>query len=420
MNIEKLLKKEKILAIGVDCGFYGVKIDINKSKFEFPSYIIPLKSQDEIILSTYENADADKIIYSERQTNAAMDSYIIGSTAKTLINHYPQDGPYRTLIENIKKLDVFFGMEEAIYMIRAAVAYAIIKYSQDNAIGFALEDLSDYKIYLELTFPHSLRKQAFGYLKGPLSENTIIDFQLNEKLYTIPLQIDGANISGSSQVLAVFYNLLLTEDGEPVKNVKEVMDLLPAVINDGGYRTNGLASVRKDAALMVEHVDSYEDFAMIEINKKTAEIINKKAMESDVIDYNPIKEYDIAQYIASETDFIYDIKDSTKKLGKRRVRVRFGEIAAIHDKVLKDMSEKYCEFLINTYDIGNAKSIIIAGGTGAAYADIINEYISDYTDGEVKVVFANNPSDGNELNPVFSIVVGAHKFLMKRLSNLYD
>ena len=124
MNILKLLKKEKLLGIAVDCGFDGVKIDINKATFKFPTYIFPLKSEDELILNADESND--RIIYSERQTNSAMDSYIIGSTAQALINHYPQDGPYKTLIENIKKLDVFFGMKEAIYMIRAAVAYSLI------------------------------------------------------------------------------------------------------------------------------------------------------------------------------------------------------------------------------------------------------------------------------------------------------
>lgn len=418
MNILKLLKKEKLLGIAVDCGFDGVKIDINKATFKFPTYIFPLKSEDELILNADESND--RIIYSERQTNSAMDSYIIGSTAQALINHYPQDGPYKTLIENIKKLDVFFGMKEAIYMIRAAVAYSLIKYSEDNDMGFSLDDLENYKIFLELSFPHSLRKQAFGYLKGPLSEKTMIDLQLNDELYTISLNIDSDNISGSSQVLAVFNNMILTEDGEPVDNFESVMNLLPTVINDGGYRTNGLGTIRKDNGLMVEHVNSYEEFAMIEVNKKVAKIINDRALESKVINYNPIKEYDIDQYIGSETDFIYDIEDSTRKLGKRRIRVKFDEISAIKDNVLREMSEKYCEFLINTYDIGNAKSLINAGGTGAAYADMIKEYITDYTDGEVEVIFVDNNYNGKEISPVFSIVVGAHKALMRTIKSLYD
>lgn len=214
--------------------------------------------------------------------------------------------------------------------------------------------------------------------------------------------------------------MILTEDGEPVDNFESVMNLLPTVINDGGYRTNGLGTIRKDNGLMVEHVNSYEEFAMIEVNKKVAKIINDRALESKVINYNPIKEYDIDQYIGSETDFIYDIEDSTRKLGKRRIRVKFDEISAIKDNVLREMSEKYCEFLINTYDIGNAKSLINAGGTGAAYADMIKEYITDYTDGEVEVIFVDNNYNGKEISPVFSIVVGAHKALMRTIKSLYD
>ena len=41
------LKKENIIAIGIDCGFGDVKITINETNYKFPSYIIPFSDSSE-------------------------------------------------------------------------------------------------------------------------------------------------------------------------------------------------------------------------------------------------------------------------------------------------------------------------------------------------------------------------------------
>lgn len=415
MNI---LKSKKIIAIEIDCGFNGVKIDINKKLYSFPSYIIPLDSEKEIILNGSD--EFDRIIYSERLSNQGALSYIIGDTAETLINHYPATGKYRELINDLKELPKFFGMTEAIYLIRAAIAYSLVKYSDDNNIGFTLDKLDTYTIYVGITLPHSLKNQAYGYLRGPLSEPISLNLQINDEMFTIDLNIDNENILGSSQVLAVFTNLLFDEDGNISADYENVLNMLPAVICDGGYRTQGIASIRKGTSLMVEKVHSYEEYSMIEVNKKVAAIINDNAQKNTLVNYNPIREYDIDQYIRSKTDFVYDIEDNNTKIGKRRIRVNFEEIEQLKHQVLKEMSEEYCEFLINQYDIGNAKTLFLAGGTGAAYSEMIKQYIDEYTNGEVKTILFEETYNGEPISPVFSIVVGAHKDLMHSINAKYQ
>lgn len=406
-------KTKKILAVAVDCGFDGVKIDINKHLYSFPSYIIPMDAEKELIANG--NSNSDKIIYSELVSNQATQSYVIGSTAQTLINDYPEDGEHRALIDSLKDLDEFFTMKEAVYLIRSAVAYAIVKYSEDNDIGFSIEKMDSYKIYLELPLPHSIKNEAFGYLQGPLSKQTEIVMQINQNRHHIVLDIASENIYSTSQVLSVFNNYIFTEDGNIIPNLENVFDILPAIIVDGGYRTQGLASIRKDSSLLVDRVESYEDYSMIEVNKQVAKIINDKAHENELDNYNPIREYDIDEYIATKSNFVYDIKDDSAKLGKRRFCVDFKAIEQLKKDVIIETAENYSKFLINDYGIRNAKTIIIAGGTGAAFASTIIDYINDY-DSNIDVKLVENNYNGRIESPAFSIVIGAHENLLNIIS----
>lgn len=412
MDISKKLKSKKIIAIAVDCGFNGVKICVNGKLFVFPSYIFPITSKDELLMS---NNSSDSIIYSERLSNRGTDSYVIGDMAKALINKYSAIGEYQEFILNLKTLNVFFGMEEAIFLIRASIAYSLVKYSEDNDIGFSLDNLDAFTIYLNLAFPHDLMHQAFGYLMGPLSVDTSINIDINGNMYSINLSIKQEHISCSSQVLAVFNELICDRNGAYSISMEELLNMLPAVVLDGGYRTQGVATISKDKSLLVEDVHSYEKYAMIEVNKETASIINDKAIDNGAVNYKPIMEYDIESNIRSKIDFIYDIKDSNNDGRKRLVEVKFNEIKEIRDNILEKNANEYCDFLIDTYKIGKSKTIIVAGGTGAAYFDIIKERISAYAGERINTVLLEDTYDGEVISPVFTIVIGAYKNLMNML-----
>lgn len=410
--ILELFKSKKILAIAVDCGFDGVKICINGKLFTFPSYIFPLNSEEELLVAGQD--ESDRILYSERFSNKGTNLYAVGSTAKTLINGYPIDGEHQELISNLKNLNIFFNTKEAVYLIRSAISYALVKYSDDNDIGFTLDDLSLFTIYTDLALPHSFLHQAMDSIKGPLSNDTMVNLNVNDKMYSINLCIKSEHISGSSQVLAVFFDLIYDENGKDSYDMEALLNMLPVIIIDGGYRTQGLATIRKGPSLIIQKVSSYEEYSMIEVNKETAKIINDKAMENDVVDYMPIKEYDIDQNIREKKDFVYDVKDNSIERGKRRIKVEFNEIQDIKEHVLKETSKKYCDFLIDTYKIDNVNTIIVAGGTGAAYYEKIKKEVSEYAN-EVNVILLEDTCDNELLSPVYTIVMGSYKSLLRTI-----
>lgn len=401
-------KTKKLLAIAVDCGFDSVKIDINNHLYSFPSYII----QDEGDSESLGSSDIDDIVYSETLGGRR---YLVGSMAKTKINNYPENGPHFDEINKLKNLDEFFHSENAIRLIRCAIAYAIVKYEQDNEIGFTAKELDKYTIHLELPLPHSIRNAALGYLSGPLSTSTSIDLSLNKKTYSLNLKISKANIYGASQVLSAFYNYILNEDGTFMQ-ASVSMPNLPAIVIDGGYRTQGIATIKNNGTLIVENAESKKDFSMIEVNNKVVDTINSSLKEKYNLtdDYNPIREYDIDTYIASGTNFAFDVKDDTNDLGKHRECVKFSEIKQVKDDVLNQTAKDYCKFLINDYGIGNANTIIIAGGTGAAYAEQIKKSINSY-DPSIDIRIVNDKYCGSEVSPAFAVVIGSHKNLLRIL-----
>ena len=409
MNNKEIFKKNKIIAIAVDCGYENMKICINDKLFTFPSYIFPLMPNEEVF------TDYNDIIYNECFVDRGAVSYVVGKAAKLLISKSIRKGENQEFISKIKSLNVFLEMEEGGYLIRAAISYALVKYSEKNDIGFTLDNLNTFTIYLNLAFPHDLMHKAFGYHVGPLSVNTGINIGIDGNMYSINLNIKQEHISCSSQVLAVFNEIICDRNGAYSISMEKLLNMLPAVVLDGGYRTQGIATISKDKSLLVKDVHSYEKYAMIEVDKETASIINDKARDNDAVNYKPIMEYDIESNIHSKIDFIYNIKDSNNDGRKRLVEVKFSEIKEIRDNILEKNANEYCDFLIDTYGIGNSKTIIVAGGTGAAYFDVIKERVSEYSGETINTVLLEDTYDGEVISPVFTIVIGAYKNLMNML-----
>lgn len=409
MNNKEIFKKNKIIAIAVDCGYENTKICINDKLFTFPSYIFPLMPNEEVF------TDYNDIIYNECFVNRGAASYIVGKAAKLLISESIRKGKNQEFISKIKSLNVFGGVEEGVYLIRAAISYALVKYSEKNDIGFSLDDLSLFAIYTNLVLPCNIMHQYRWYLRSILSENVDINLGINRKMYSINLDIKSEHIVVSSQILDVLKDLIYDINGKYAYDIEELLEMLPAVIIDGGYyRTQGLATIKKGASLVVQKISSYEEYSMIEVDKETARIINDKAMENDVVNYEPINEYDIDRYIRYKIDFVYDVKDNSIERGKRRMKVEFNEIQDIKEQVLEKTAKKYCEFLINTYEIGNAITIFIAGGTGVAYYEMIKKYVSEFDD-TVNIILLEDTYDNKLFGTIYAVVMGAYKGLIRKI-----
>lgn len=418
------LKKENIIAIGIDCGFGDVKITINETNYKFPSYIIPFSDGSSLNFlggNSDENSSLDTIIYRENVNNRSTVSYLIGTQAQTLINN-DKEGKYTDFVEKSKDLHTFFTENDAsIFLIRAALSYAIVRYSFDNSIGFKLENLRDYRIFVELAFPHVVTEKAFNSLSGPLSMNTELNLQINNNSYTMELRIPKEYIKGSSQVLDVFYSYAYSDKklskNELVKNFKKTISSLPAIVCDGGYRSQGVSRIFFSNGFMVSDSKSYEEYSMIEVNEKIAAIINDLALKQEPIDFTPIHEYDISRFINDNLDFTFNVY-ADNAVGKKRKRITSAEISKIHDEVLQETAKDYCNFLINDYGIDNARTILVAGGTGTAFFDIISEYMNNYSDGEVEVLLCESTYDDRKIFPVFAIVMGAYKHLLMQIEEI--
>lgn len=421
-KIMEILKESKILAVSIDPGFNGTKININKSNDMYLSYILPMTDDLEIAGSSTDK----QITYQEKGTNKNAIKYVIGDVAAEMVSRYPENGPLSSYIKDLKILEKFFTMDESIYMTRAAILYAIINYSQSNDIGFKLENLNDWTIYLEVTLPHSIKEEA-GTKMLKLIEPTDIIMYIGNKEYNITLNIDGNNMRPASQVMSMFASIVYDEEGRiNAEKNEEMREKLPAIFVDAGYRTIGIATLLSGSQARIENSTSITDYAMITVNELVAQELNKTIEKDDSLDYIKIQEYDVDSYINQKKDLRYKVKATAKddelvqEVGFKIKTITNSEILQIRENVLNEQSKAFAKYILTDYGVGDSKIIYIAGGTGVPYKEHLNSYVTEITGGAISVELLDTTYNGGEAAPVYTIVNGAHKELLNGIRTRYE
>ncbi|MCR5836506.1 MAG: hypothetical protein K6G88_08360 [Lachnospiraceae bacterium] len=404
-NIETKLKQKKAILLAIDVGFDNVKIEINGNNYIFPSYITVLDR------NFIKQGSSDGYIeYTERIKNSAIDKYLIGEFAQRKIMQ--ESGEAYTDLKKLKNLDTFFTEETSIFLYRAAIVYALTLYSKDNKIGFDIKDLDKWDVTVALALPYISTEEetVISALKGGLSRRTEIDMVIDQSPVSVTLELPINKIGTTAQVIASFINQIVDENGT-YDSESDIINKLPAVIVDGGYRTIGIATVLKDKSLTIHNPISNTEFAMIEVHKKTAEKINNMAKSQYDVDmerFKPIHFNQIAEKIEKNIPFSFDTEKQQGDLYGKQCRISGAEIKKCFQETLDEYATKFVQSLICDYKLGDAATVIIAGGTGFNYANTIREAISSYNE-DIKVII----QEGS----VFAIVKGTYKLLLARFAS---
>lgn len=400
-KIIKFLEQEKILSVSIDPGFDSFKIIVNGEEFNSPSKCI--KYEDSFVYDNSNGVFKGVVTKFSTESDRSLE-YLVGDAAqkmlknnKTIRERYNEDNARINM-----NLEERFTNADFLAMLKAQTSHAIINYAQLKNID--IKELANWKVYLGIALPHD------SFLDYKIKKSTAISIttSINKylKLENYHILIDDASyeltlnniesITYWSQTYCILYIYVDYCD----KNNKELE--FPAVIFDGGYKTDGLVSVTDDWQTHLG--ESNTDYAMYNVNKELERKLQERGCKT-VFEYN-------IESIIDTTDFAV-IKDESGKTEKVKLSTE-------KELVLKDMSNKAMQYIANKFsDMEEALTFILGGGTGQAYSpyftEICNEKYGHLTIYDVKPFI-----DDRSYEPIYGVACGMHLKMLYSLATKHN
>lgn len=388
--------KKKQLIIAIDPGFDGCKIIINKRK-----YCIPFVVQD--ITNDLDNYNIRRKDDAFIRCEMNKKMYIVGEVARTsLLNEAVNTGK-QAILEDFYAIGRF---DSELFKVgfNAFLGYALFLYSEYTIANkgvdtFLLEELDQWEMAIGVALPHEYTDKY-----APVMEDLVLHTKHEFKLLIGDREVINFDFKPSyflynSQTVAALLSELIDDRGME-KGGKTIYDSLPALILDGGYKTLGEFEFARDQS--IRKSISNQDFAMMNIDIKTAERIRKHIPN---VYYYMIEEY------YRNAEILHYIDDG---------KVKDIDVVQRKNEAITETAQQLVEYLLKKYnDLLDMKCILIAGGTGQIYYPFILEYCKEnrsyLTD---KIILASgkfDKEDNKEKEPVYAVAVGVYKGMVMQL-----
>lgn len=383
--------EKKIIQISLDNGYNGIKAVINKQLYVIPSDVVKVDFETVTSLST--GKEEDNLRYT-----AGTKTYFIGTAARRYLNSNKKD--MKSKIENLVS-EKRIVSEEYIIGLETALAFCLYKYSESNK-DFSLKNLAEYEIQLAIALPHRVLKEYMPGVVANMAKKHSYVLNIGANEYKVEYTISDKNVLVYSQVIAAILGELLDDDGQACLPSDHPLNQLPTLVGDGGWYTFGLANVREGLTIYDNEAESNSDFAMNNICQLTCDNIKEKYG----LEFVPREIED--RIINQDTKQRYKDKDGTFKtfdiLEER-------EIASdiIVKELLDYMDSKY-EDLVYT------KNFLLTGGEGAAIYEKVKANKGPIL-GEDHILLTEGKFNGEKVDPMFAIAVGAYKALCGSMNN---
>lgn len=386
----------KRLVISIDPGFDGCKIVINKQTYSIPFVVEDITSA----ATSFPVARSDKkFIRCEYEGRM----YLVGEYArKSMLEADHQ--------ENAKEeMDTFytigrFGTTLFKVGLNAFLGYGLYlyqEYTKDKKGDevFKIEDMANWDIHLGAALPHQYMEDLWKkYVKDDLTEqHTFVLHIGGEEDIHFDFKVEENNCVYNSQAVSALICEVTDDNGNMIEKNKTIFDYLPALVNDGGYKTLGIFKLSRDGRM--DKSESNSDFAMHNINEAVAAEVRKK--KPGVFSYM-IEEL----YKNKEAVFYEDESGTVQEI----------DIETLKDTETVTMANKLINYLMEKHDkLLDIKMFLLAGGTGSAYFNTIKEFCDKRINLKDKVCLAKNGFDGKECDPVFAIAIGLYKSMILAL-----
>lgn len=398
-EIMKLYNKNRIIEIAMDAGFDGGKVCVNGVVYNVPFCIYNITGKEEAYKLT-------RIKESFIKSSYESGVYVLGDAAKTAYLRSDNDKNMDSETKELYEIGRYYKKNFEIAL-NSFVGYALYRYAEhtkerEDLDTFSISEIGKWHVIVGVAIPHSQRDEL----------PDVIDEYLLDKKHEFDLTV-GANDSihfdfsventfYNSQAYCVFINEATTDTGD---EVEEIYESLPALIEDGGYKTQGEFTYEKDET--ISGGVSNTDFAMMNINERVAQVISEYTDGyTDYMIDELCKEKESIRYIdsnnTSKTLDVYEIKQQ--------------EIEKMAARMINHLCEDYGNLLKH-------KMIIFAGGTGMTYYPYVKDWCAEHrSDIIVRLAGDNedNKFNGERCEPVFAVVCGLFKVGIKQLGRTQD
>lgn len=386
----------KRLIIGLDPGFDGGKIVINKMTLSIPFAVEDITNE----LSKYplSNRNAENFIRLEKDGS----TYLVGDFARLSLLEADHQKSSKDSLDTFYTISRFSSKLFEVGL-NTMLGYALYKYEEytrknDVEEVFNISEIDEWDIHVGVALPHEFMddlwaKHVKDYLAKPQNYNLLV----GTKTIKFNYQLKEENCVYNSQAICALIDLITDDEGNNIDSEKDIQHYLPALIIDGGYKTLGKFKLSRDGRM--DKDESNTDFAMNNINEAVAAEIRKKNAN--------IYGYMIEEKYNANEEIYYEDEDGT---------VKSFDVRAMRDAETVKTANRLMEYLMTEHNrLLDIKLILVAGGTGAAYYNTIKEFCDKRDNLKGKVKLANNGFDGKECEPVYAIVIGLYKAMVARL-----
>lgn len=390
---EDNMMKTKRINFAMDGGFSGNKMCLNGDFIQVPFSVVDITNKPQ---EQWGEA------YEDGYIRGTVDgrTYLVGQAAKVSLAY---DGGSS---EEGREMDAFstmarYTMDIFKPALEIFIAYGLYWYCTEGTgkeKGYRLEELDSYEIVVGNALPHAdvkkLAPVVREYLTGKKKGKHSVLLKVGDK-DEVAVEYTVSSTMFNSQTSCCLVNEVFDENGQKMAG-DTLYNHLPALVIDGGYKTMGKFYMRRDHT--VTGGVSNIEYAMLNVNSLVAQKISEKSPG--------FKDYMVDERIENEAVVRYLEDNVCKEIDVRQVK----------DEVMKDVVERYIAELLKSHDnLLDVETILIAGGTGAAYYP----YIKDYCEKErnfIHVVLAFQDEKtavcGTYGNPVYAIAAGMYKCMI--------
>lgn len=384
----KMYNKNHIIHIAMDAGFDGGKVCVNGMLYNVPFCIYDITGKEEAYKLTRIK---DSFIKCEYENGV----YVLGEAAKTALLRSDNDKNVDSSTKELFEIGRYYKKNFRIAL-NGFVGYALYRYAKlteehSDMDTFSIDNIDDWHIIVGIAVPHSQRDELPDVIDKYLLEPKH-EYKLTVGEEVVSFNYTVENTYYNSQAYCVFINEATTDMCE---EVEEIYRSLPALIEDGGYKTQGEFTYEKDET--ISGGVSNTDFAMMNINERVAQRIS--------------------EYVDGYTDYMIDElcreNESIRYLDEETKISHTLDVCKIKEEEIGKMAEKMISHLCEDYgNLLKHKLIIFAGGTGKTYYPYVNKWCKTYRpDIIVRLAGDNaeNTFNGNKVDPVFAVVCGLFK-----------
>lgn len=387
---------EKVLLVAIDPGYDGCKIVINKQTYHMPSSVEDISKVSSVVRVNY---DEEFITY---ESDGA--SFLVGKYARKSLLETDHSEKARADLDTSYTLGKF-GTDVFRVGVRASLGYALIQYSeftksQKEVPVFELADMPNWDVHVAVALPHEHMESLWKQHVKPFITGKH-EFSLNiglSRKEDFSFKFKEENCGYNSQTICALLSVITDDDGKMIQG-KTLVDYLPAIILDGGYKTFGIFKLARDGR--IDNPESNLDFAMHNVN----EIVAAKIRST----YNcNVHSYMIEEYANGTEELWYvDDKDISQKI----------DVKAIRDNEIEEMAKKLIKHLLEKHNnLKDARTILDAGGTGEAYFKYIKAFCEEKRHNlKDNVKLADQGFNGEPCQPVFAIAIGLYKAMVDEL-----